>query len=228
MKQINSKWDNDPETYALIRNCWLNSRRRDYISSFLKSAQSQDQVLEIGSGTGGLVHSLATLRSDLFFVGREPQASYVEFSRQQLKKTAIPNVRFEVGTAESTPLPEDGRLFQRILSNDVLHHVESIPQVFHALNRCSSTGTQWLVIEPNCRNPYVFLGQSLKKGEKNFWPTRFIQIANQSGWKLKSRNYLFLIPPFIKKPSHFLIQFEEKLEHVPLIAGGIALNLERV
>jgi hypothetical protein len=67
----------------------------------------------------------------------------------------------------------------------------------------------------------------VKRGERNFWPGDFLAGAKSAGWATRRRSFLFLIPPFVKKPPRLLVDLEKALEHYPLLAGGVALTLVR-
>ena len=95
-----------------------------------------------------------------------------------------------------------------ILSNDLLHHVPVQSQVLRSIGEVALPGARWLAIEPNWRNPYVLVGCAVKRGERNFWPASFLAQAEATGWSGEARTFLFLIPPFVKRPSRFLINLE--------------------
>ncbi|MGH9317867.1 MAG: methyltransferase domain-containing protein [Thermoanaerobaculia bacterium] len=224
----NAVWDDRPAEYAQERDCWLTRRRALFVEKFLESASSGQHVLELGSGVGDLLIALATARPDLRFVGIEPQRSYVEFSEQAAKDRGLRNLSFEISSAEQVD-----SLFSRhdelpwILSNDLLHHVADEARVLESVSRVANQDTRWLAIEPNWRNPYVFVGQAFKRGERNFRPARFLDQGRALGWFCEEQSFLFLIPPFVKSPPRSLVTLERKIERFPVLAGGIALRLAR-
>ena len=220
----NAKFDEDPEGYEVIRRCWLNSRRAMFIADWIRrlALPPGARVLEIGSGTGLLLRNLAGQFPALDFTGLEPIAAYVDFASA---RCGSPNVSFVSGAAEmakQTLSPP----FHAILSNDVLHHVESVGETVGNASAVSARGCRWLAIEPNAINPYVFCGQSLKSGEKNFYPTEFLGICGENGWRLIRRGHIFAIPPFMKEPPDWLKTLERRIEGFAPIAGGIRLDLE--
>jgi ubiquinone/menaquinone biosynthesis C-methylase UbiE len=221
---LNSVWDNDPVGYAKIRECWLNTRRELYIREYLRNLRDGDVVLEVGSGTGNLLRSLATQFGRLHFVGIEPLQSYVDYSNHEAQKEALRNVSFIVGSGEevSSLVRHTCRV---ILSNDVLHHVADQKALARSLAVVSDESTDWLAIEPNCLNLYTFYKQATAPGEQNFFPSRFL--AHASEWQVLSKRYLFLIPPFVREPGAFLKKIEEAFEWMPFVAGGVVLHLKR-
>jgi SAM-dependent methyltransferase len=161
-------------------------------------------------------------------MGVEPQPSYVEFGTASAAKRGVHNVAFQVGLAErlAPALGGDAR-FEWILSNDLLHHVPDQNDVLRSVAEVASAEARWLAIEPNWRNPYVLIACAVKRGERNFWPGDFLAGAKSAGWATRRRSFLFLIPPFVKKPPRLLVDLEKALEHYPLLAGGVALTLVR-
>ena len=223
----NAQWDDRPAEYAETRNCWLSRRRALAVAGFLQNARPGQRVLELGSGVGELLVALAAERPELRFTGVEPQQSYVDFSSERAARGGLRNLEFRMGTAERAPeiLGDEGGGFDWILSNDMLHHVPAYGAVLEAAARSAQTGARWLVIEPNWRNPYVLVGCAVKRGERNFWPRPFLAEAAAIGWSLRDRAFLFLVPPFWKRPPEAVIRLERLLEHNPVLAGGVALTL---
>lgn len=225
---LNAQWDDRPSDYAATRDCWLTQRRLLYVEDVLRAASPGQRVLELGSGTGELLIGLAAARPDLQFIGTEPQQSYVEFSTDAASKRDLSNLSFQTATADGVArlFPRDER-FDWILSNDMLHHVPDEQKVLEAAALVSKPGARWLVIEPNWRNLYVLIGCAIKRGERNFWPGPFLSQGQAEGWTCVDRSFLFLLPPFVKKPHRLLIGLERALERRSLLAGGVALTLVR-
>ncbi len=220
--RFNSHYDENPEYYDRLRTCWLNTRREAFISARLIRYQlpANALVLEIGSGTGKLLNSLGRRFPSLSFVGIEPIAGYVEYARI----TAPENVRYVVRTLDEAGRANEGGALV-VLSNDVLHHLPSYEGAVEAAHRLAASGCRWLALEPNAKNPYSFLRQGLGYGERNFWPRPFRHCAEQEGWRAVAEGHLFLVPPFITAPPFWMKRLERMLERVPVLAGGVYLEL---
>ena len=221
---LNSHWDGRPEEYDRLRDCWLNERRLEYIDEQLGrlALPAGAHVLEIGAGTGWLLRRLASRRPDLSFTGIEPDESYVTYANA----SAAPNERHLALTAEDLT-PASMPRFSVVLSNDVLHHVASIPDVFAAVGKVSVPGCLWLSIEPNFLNPYSFLKQHFGYGERVFYPRTALDDARRGGWRLEGRDNLFLLPPFLRTPPSWARALERRFEHNPVLGGGLVLRLRR-
>lgn len=223
MSGVNASFDNDPARYDDMRSCWLNDRREAFILEHLRSADSSTPhaLLEIGSGTGWLLHRLTHHFPDWSFCGIDPIPGYVDYSTDTYGQD---NLEFHNSGAEQAATVLGDRTFDFLLSNDVLHHVTSEQETVHQAARLAKPGARWLAIEPNALNPYAFAGQALKSGERNFRPRQFAAIAADAGWQLTNRSYLFLVPPFMKAPPNWLKRLEGRLEGIPFVGGGVALE----
>jgi SAM-dependent methyltransferase len=221
VRSYNSIYDEDPARYDALRFCWLNQRRARFVETWLKQ-QPAEPVLEIGSGTGVLLGALAAAFPDRQFTGLDPLESYVRFAAG---RTAEPNAEFVSGVAEEAERHLHRNDFGVILSNDVLHHCSDLFRVAAQAACVSRPDAQWLLIEPNWLNPYSFARQSLLPGERVFWPSPFLGAAERSGWRLRGKGRLFLVPPFVAHPPDWAKRMEIRLERVPLLAGGVWIHL---
>lgn len=224
-RALNAEYDATPERYDALRDCWLNERRLGFLIERIARLAPPPgaRVLEIGSGTGWLLSRLASRFPELRFTGIEPIEGYVAFAR---RASYAPNVEYAVGIGENLAASlAPGTRFAVLLTNDVLHHVSSEAATASSAASVAAEGALWIAIEPNWKNPYVSLGSARKPGERNFWPRAFLRAAEASGWRRAGGRHLFLIPPFVRRPPRFLRWIERALERVPLIAGGICVEL---
>ena len=223
---LNSVYDGMPARYDELRRCWLNRRRAAFIADRLRSWNLAPgaAILEIGSGTGQLLRELAPLFPRAEFFGIEPQAEYVEYS---IERATAPNLHFACGKGEAAATLYEER-FSGVLSNDVLHHVDSVPATVDSISKVAAPACRWLAIEPNAFNPYAFLGQSLKSGERNFRPGEYLRAVRANGWSLETRRYIFAVPPFVRDtPPQWVRNLELAVERVAFVGGGVCLEIIR-
>lgn len=225
-RPLNASFDDDPAGYDRRRECWLNRRRASVVLDRL-AARPVRAVLEVGAGTGTLLTRLAVARPDLRFTGVEPLDGYVRFARRRAARLGLRNLEFHVGTAEQLPTEVAGQVFSYVLSNDTLHHVDDVAAGAQAVARVTAPGAGWLAIEPNRLNPYVLGYHALTAGERNFAPRAFLAAASAAGWRLERRTYLFVVPTAVKSVPAWVARAELVLERVPVLAGGLALELCR-
>ena len=223
---LNSTWTGQAEAYDAVRQCWLNDRRSNYIADHLRTLKASRRVAELGCGTGWLVLRLAPAFPEIQWVGIDPDGSYIRYAADSAARQGVRTARFVEGCGEQlkTCLAEPVDV---ILSNDVLHHLSSEEDTVAAVAESLAEGGHWLAIEPNCFNPYVAFRQATRPGERNFRPGRFQKLAEASGFELVKREYLFLLPPFVRHPPPWLQVLEAKWEGGALTSGGVALLLRK-
>lgn len=236
----NSVWDRDPEAYDARRrwDSWLEQRRltfwRDWIvKKSREQGLSEPQILEIGSGTGFLaaktVESCCSEDISARWTGVEPLDEYVRISQQRIEgKHSFHNLSFYQGEAEDlVRAGVAGRNYDFVLSNDVLHHVQSLPRVLEQLADVTRAGSVWGVMEPNAFHPYIFLCQALRRGEKNFFQKYFLDQATRFGWVCESNRFLFAIPSFMSHPPIWMKNLEKRIENKANCGGAIFLEMRR-
>ena len=214
---LNSRYDADPQRYDLLRQCWLNQRRFLFLCQVIEKQGHIENVIEVGSGTGRLLDSLAAAFPATAFWGVEPLAAYVEFSRRRAR---APNVVFREGSAETVHLLGLPKA-DAVLSNDVLHHLSRMEDAVRSVTGTAAPGCRWHAIEPNWLNPYSALRQCLLPGERLFLPWRFTAAMAVCGWTRLSARRLFAVPPFVRSAGPMLQALERAAERIPPLAGGV-------
>jgi 2-polyprenyl-3-methyl-5-hydroxy-6-metoxy-1,4-benzoquinol methylase len=218
-------FSDDPLVDVRIQSGWLFERRVARILQFLRDARPGDTVLEIGCGTGAVMERIHRERPELDVVGLEPVDSYADYARARLAGADPERVRVIKGYVHDLA-DEDVDGVTWVLSNNMLHHASDPEAILDALSTVCEPGARWLCIEPNAANPYVHLRHLTSAGERLFRAQPFLAAAGAAGWWLRARHTLFLVPPAVRTVGPTLAHLERVLERVPVLAGGIALELE--
>lgn len=108
----------------------------------------EDRVLEVGCGEGGNLHLLSVDRPGT--VGVDLSRPKVGWASKTLGATVFL-------CSDATRLPFRDGSFDVILCRDVLHHVRAKQEVVAELFRVCSPDGRLIVIEPNGRNPIMWL-----------------------------------------------------------------------
>src|SRR5882724_1762952 len=82
---------------------------------FVEFVGVQDEVLDVGCGTGSLTFTAAENQRITKIVGLDSSTGFIEYARS---RNLDPRVTFEVGNAQSLPFPDD--CFDRCLSSLVI------------------------------------------------------------------------------------------------------------
>lgn len=215
-----------PAEYDALRDVGHMARRRaDLFAEAV--AGSSGPVLELGCGTGALLRRLAARFPERTFLGVEPLRNYVDFARQQSEKAGLTNVRFEVAPGEELveaagPVPAG-----LVISVDVLHHVRDMGQVARQVREVTAPGGHWVAQEPNAFHPYVWLFHKLAEGERTFPARRFLDMASGAGWRVISRETMYLYPSGFATVPPWAEELERRLEKLPPVAGAVVLELAR-
>ncbi len=91
------------------------------------------KVIEIGCGTGDLLHSLAPVRG----VGIDISPKMIEIARSK-----YPDLDFLVGDAEDLPLSEP---FDYVILSDVIGYMEDVQRAFEQIRKVCHEGTRVIV-----------------------------------------------------------------------------------
>lgn len=223
---LNAGFDEIPEEYDDLRSAGHMSRRRTEVVAALV-ADSTGPVVELGSGTGTLLRELARRFPERRFVGTEPLTNYVEFARKRAQQEGLTNVTFEAAPAEKLSSVLEPAAAGMVLSVDTLHHVQDVDHVIAEVAAASAPGAHWHAMEPNRLHPYVLAYHVLTPGERTFPAADFTRRAARQGWRLAGRSRLFLYPSGVRRVPPWAVALEQRLEPVPVLAGGVLLDLVR-
>lgn len=227
---LNSIFDNQPETYHAMRQCWLETHRFQYLRDYIQAQRISPgaTILEIGAGTGLQLTALARSFPQLKFIGVEPNPLYCDFGNRLVESQTIANAHIQCARAEDFKMDHTHSKPSLILSNDVLHHIDDWDLLLSNLKSQCSPKAYWLAIEPNPLNFYSCVCQMIRPGEKVFQRWKFLRKARSHGWQLLKLEHLFLWPPALKKtPPPWLQKMERTLEKIPFIGGGVVISLRQ-
>ncbi len=125
------------------------------------------RFLEVGCGEGANLYQLT--RQDggarTTWVGVD-----LFFAKVRHAAREIPGVRGVCARGQQLPFP-DGT-FQHVLSRDVFHHVLDKPALMAELRRVCAPGGTLTMIEPNGRNPIIWLFALLHRAERDLMAMR--------------------------------------------------------
>ncbi|MBC3760770.1 class I SAM-dependent methyltransferase [Quadrisphaera oryzae] len=223
-RRYNASYDEQPEVYETLRAEGHMTRRRvQYFEEVLRRVPGR--VLEVGSGTGTLLRRLAGTHPERRFTGVEPLPNYVDFANGRSRDLGLDNVVFEVGTGEVLPAGVADSSVDLIISVDALHHVEDLDAVIAEASRVAAPGARWRAMEPNRLHPYVFLWHTVTAGERTFDAGDFLRRAQAAGWRLVGKDRLYIFPSTVQQVPAWAERLERRLERVPFLSGGLALDL---
>ena len=102
--------------------------------------KENDAVLDIGCGTGRLALQLSgKVGPSGYITGIDPSPHRIEVANEKLKRMAIPNVRFMIGTAEDLHGFSDGS-FDHAYYSSVFHWIEDKAAALKEANRILKPG----------------------------------------------------------------------------------------
>jgi len=176
-------------------------------------------VLELGSGSGDVLAGVARERPDVRFVGIDLDQAMVEYAAAT---HAGPNVTFERRDLVTAPPELRAKL---VFGIDVLHHVPRAETFVAAVARLLAAGGRWLAIEPDSRNPYIWLHQEQMRraglDEHHFRRGAFERAWEASGLELVERRTAFVVPGAVQRVPGLVARAERLLERVPGLAGSV-------
>jgi hypothetical protein len=98
--------------------------------------------------------------------------------------------------------------------------------VVRELARVTAAGGRWLAIEPNHQQLHVGCTTRSRPGGA-FTPGRFLRHAAATGWSLRDRARLFVVPSGIERLPNWATRAERVLERMPVVSGAVLLDLQR-
>ena len=130
-----------PRLYDLSAPLFFFGTRRRSYRALMEAAgvKAGDQTLDIGCGPGYFVQMLAgRVGAAGSAVGLDAAPEMIDYARRKARR--LPNCRFEAGSAEALPFPDDS--FDVVVSSLMMHHLpeELRPRAIGEMKRVLRTG----------------------------------------------------------------------------------------
>ena len=126
---------------------------RKSLCTFLNSAPSKANVLDIGSGTGLLCKFGHICRKDLEYVAVDPAEGMLKYAKAYVKP--------HIATAEA--LPFDDNSFDMAMMGESLHHFRDVDEALKETVRVLNNGGRLFIYDFDVES---FMGKSICKGER--------------------------------------------------------------
>ena len=221
---MKSHFELSPEEYEAQRQGHLHRRRAEIVAREVSAlARDGDLVLELGCGPGDVLSAVARPHPSISFVGIDMDTDMIEYARAA---HSGPNVTFEAMDIAATAPKGRARV---VYSLDVLHHVHELEPFVRAVAGFVERDGCWTVVEPNSRNPYIWLHQERMRraglDEDHFRPAIFERAAADAGLQGVERTTAFLVPGFVQSVPRPVARVERALERVPVLGGSVVYRL---
>lgn len=221
---MRSHFELTPAEYEAGRQGHLQRRRVALISADVRRhTRHGDLVVELGCGPGDVLGALARAHPDVEFLGIDVDEGMIEHASVAHAAT---NATFRVLDLAQGGMDVRARV---VFGIDVLHHVRALNRFVRAVAAHLESDGCWTVIEPNSRNPYIWLHQERMRraglDEDHFRRTPFEHDANASGLRVVERRTAFVFPGFVQSVPGPLRDLEALLERVPLLGGSVVYRL---
>jgi trans-aconitate methyltransferase len=223
---VKSHFELSPAQYERRRQGHLHERRFELVAEVVDSiASAGSLVVEIGCGPGDLLARLGAGRPTLQFLGLDVDSGMVEYAR---RTHGAENVEYRRADIVDEP---PGRAASVVFGIDVLHHVADLEAHVAAVSSLLAPGGCWLAIEPNPRNPYIWLSQERMKraglDEVNFPRKRFEAAVGEAPLRIERRWTAFAVPGRFHHVPDVVGRAEKWVERAPVVGGSVVYRLSR-
>jgi trans-aconitate methyltransferase len=223
---MRSHFEVTPAEYERQRQGHLQRRRVAIVAQDVgEKVQPGDLVIEVGCGPGDVLAAVAAAHPDVRFLGVDVDARMIDHARA---RHAAPNVEFRLLDLSAERADVRARV---VFAIDVLHHVHALGELVGGVAALLGEDGVWTVIEPNSRNPYIWLHQERMRraglDEAHFRPDELEREAARRGLRVLERTTAFLVPGFVRSVPRPVSWAERRLERVPLLGGSVVYRLAR-
>ena len=222
---MRSHFELSPAEYEAQRQGHLQRRRVDLILADVRriSPRPGELIVELGCGPGDVLAAVAAACPSVECLGLDIDPAMVEYAQEA---HGGPTIEFRAVDLARQPLDLRARF---VFGIDVLHHVGELSRFVGAVGDLLAAGGLWTVVEPNSRNPYIWLHQErMRRGgldEDHFRPKSFEVDARRNALTVVSRSTAFLIPGSVRAVPSPLARLERLLERIPEIGGSVIYRL---
>lgn len=221
---MHSHFELSPADYEARRQGHLQRRRVALVSDDVGAhTRPGDLVVEIGCGPGDVVSRVARDHPAVRFLGIDVDEAMVAHA------TAVhagPNLSFQHGDVTDGRFEADARM---VFGIDVLHHVHDLRRCIEVVAASLDADGWWTVIEPDSRNPYIWLHQERMRraglDEDHFARGQFEAEVRRGGLRIVRRTTAFVVPGAFRRVPGPIARLERIVERVPGLGGSVFYGL---
>lgn len=207
-----------PAAYERARQGHLHRRRIALVADEVSRLPGGAQVLELGCGSGDVLAAVARPRQDVRFLGVDLDEAMVAYAEATHARA---NISYELRDIVTDPPTMTASLAFGI---DIVHHVRDLDSFARAVAELLAPQARWLVIEPNSRNPYIWLHQERMRraglDEDHFRRPAFEAACRAAGLEVVEHRSAFVVPGIVQRVPQPLAKVERLLERVPALGGS--------
>lgn len=128
---------------------WFSASTDEVYENFKVTAE--DIVLDVGCGDGGAINFCAKRGADILFSDIDPHK--VAQKERSLQGTAAKSIKAII--SDANPLPLGDASATKIISMEVIEHVDDPVQFLNELARVGKPGAQYLISAPHAISEYL-------------------------------------------------------------------------
>lgn len=129
-----TKLHSDPDKYQLGMGSWSKILAPLFVD-FIGDIKAEDQVLDVGCGTGAVTFTIANNAKSSKIIGIDRSVGYIEYARAN---NAYPHVTFEVGDAQELPYVDAS--FDKCVSSLILNLLPDTRKGVKEMRRVTKVG----------------------------------------------------------------------------------------